>query len=172
MKKEELKELIEGIIIPNGQKGISADMLKSVLLEVADSLGEGGEGGSAGYTFFVNCDMGQIDVTNITESTLESANLLTPEQLEHNRTMFAKITEDINNGKPIPIIDFNMPIDFMEPGTGLDGMVALSAIMSVYVSSEEVRDSIGLPIDFVPFIYAMSEMGIIISPQGYGMLVG
>ena len=46
MKKEELKEFIEGTIIPNKIKGITATMLKEVLLEVADSLGEGSGGGA------------------------------------------------------------------------------------------------------------------------------
>lgn len=175
MKKEELKELIEGVILPNGQKGISADMLKSVLLEVADSLGEGGEGGSggAGYTFFANCDMGQAEGAGTMEETLELTNRLTPAELEHNRTMFAKIEEDVNNGKPMPIINFNLPFNFLEPTIEVEGYMAQLAMGCVYVSSEEVRDSIGVPIDFVPFIFTELTIGAaIVHPQGYVLIMG
>jgi hypothetical protein len=173
MKKEELKELIEGIIVPNGQKGISADMLKSVLLEVADSLGEGGEGGSAGYTFFVNCDMGQAEGAGTAEEALELTNRLTPAELEYNRTMFAKIEEDVNNGKPMPIININFPMNFVEPTIEIEEYVSQVATMSMYIPNEDVLEMIGLPIDLAPVIIAEVYNGmLIIHPQGYGIIMG
>ena len=100
MKKEELKEFIEGTIIPNKIKGITATMLKEVLLEVADSLGEGGGGG---YAIFCNFDdnvLNSDDYKDNLAAGIVASNLLTPEQLEHNKQCFEKIIAEINSGKP------------------------------------------------------------------------
>lgn len=107
MEKEELKELIEGTIIPNKIKGITATMLKEVLLEVADSLGEGG-GGS--YAIFCNYDTEVItndDYKDDFAAGIVASNLLTPEQLEHNKQCFEKIMAEINSGKPMPLIQID-----------------------------------------------------------------
>lgn len=117
MKKEELKEFIEGTIIPNKIKGITATMLKEVLLEVADSLGEGGGGG---YAIFCNYDKEVItsgDYKDNPAAGIVASNLLTPEQLEHNKQCFEKIIAEINSGKPMPPIhvDINPKVVTSDP---------------------------------------------------------
>lgn len=108
MKKEELKEFIEGTIIPNKIKGITATMLKEVLLEVVDSLGEGGGGG---YAIFCNYDVEVLtsdDYKDNPAAGIVASNLLTPEQLEHNKQCFEKIIAEINSGKPMPFIHIDV----------------------------------------------------------------
>lgn len=110
MKKEELKEFIEGTIIPNKIKGITATMLKEVLLEVADSLGEG-NGGGGGYAIFCNFDKNVLtsdDYKDDPAAGIVASNLLTPEQLEHNKQCFEKIIAEINSGKPMPPIQVDI----------------------------------------------------------------
>lgn len=107
MKKEELKEFIEGTIIPNKIKGITATMLKEVLLEIADSLGEGSGGG---YAIFCNFDKNVLtsdDYKDDPAAGIVASNLLTPEQLEHNKQCFEKIIAEINSGKPMPLINID-----------------------------------------------------------------
>lgn len=163
MKKEELKEFIEGTIIPNKIKGITATMLKEVLLEVADSLGEGGGGG---YTFWCNYDTETLNQSDFYAGLVDS-NLLTTEQLEHNKQCFDKIIEEVNNGKPMPLASAD--IMSVESGIGVDFRSNHPLLYVIVTDSELDTFAIG---DFVGFPYiacsSVVNMGAgIITKDGY-----
>lgn len=162
MKKEELKEFIEGTIIPNKIKGITATMLKEVLLEVADSLGEGSGGG--GYTFWCNYDTETFNQPDFYAGLVDS-NLLTTEQLEHNKQCFDKIIEEVNNGKPMPFASADI-MSVSESGSGRSNHPLLYVIV---MDSELDIFAIG---DFVGFPYIMCSSVVyagegVITKDGY-----
>lgn len=166
MKKEELKEFIEGTIIPNKIKGITATMLKEVLLEVADSLGEGGEGGG-GYTFWCNFDAEIFNQPDFYAGLVDS-NLLTTEQLEHNKQCFDKIIEEVNNGKPMPFISADI-MSVSESGSGVDFRYNHPLLSAIVMDSESDVFAIG---DFVGFPYIVSASVVwgqegVITKDGY-----
>lgn len=151
MKKEELKEFIEGTIIPNKIKGITATMLKEVLLEVADSLGEGGGGG--GYAIFCNYDVEVLnsdDYKDDPAAGIVASNLLTPEQLEHNKQCFEKIIAEINSGKPMPSISIDISPNVFGasfPWNTVHTTFPLEAqlVISIEGDGAEMGDVIGYP---------------------------
>jgi hypothetical protein len=82
MTKNEIIEAINATIIPNGQKGITAESLANILLEIVNATPEGGSGGSGQIVFYRG--MPNEDYTEYT---------LTPEQQAHNAEM-AKIIKE------------------------------------------------------------------------------
>ena len=75
MKKEELIEAILATIATNGQKGITAESLANILVEMVNASGEGG--GSGQVVFYIGIP--SEDYTSFT---------LTPEEQAHNAEMF------------------------------------------------------------------------------------
>lgn len=170
MKKEELKEFIEGTIIPNKIKGITATMLKEVLLEVADSLGEGGGGG---YAIFCNYDKEVLtsdDYKDNPAAGIVASNLLTPEQLEHNKQCFEKIIAEINSGKPIPLIniDFN-PKVLADETLSWDNMHMFSSIVMGYLVNNVNGDVFGgaLQVEYPYIVGMLASEEIIFTKEGY-----
>lgn len=170
MKKEELKEFIEGTIIPNKIKGITATMLKEVLLEVADSLGEGGGGG---YAIFCNYDKEVFtsdDYKDNPAAGIVASNLLTPEQLEHNKQCFEKIIAEINSGKPMPLIniDFN-PKVLADETLSWDNMHMFSSIVMGYLVNNVNGDVLGgeLQVEYPYIVGMLASEEIIFTKEGY-----
>lgn len=92
--KEQLIEAIKATITPNNVKAITAESLANLLLEMADAIGQGGGGpsaGGAGVVFYV----GSINV-----DTFEATQ--TPEQKAHNAEMF-QIFANSPMGVPVSI---------------------------------------------------------------------
>lgn len=93
-ENNELREMIEQNIVPNGTKGITGQGLKNTLLEMADAIGQGGGGssaGGAGVVFYV----GSVNL-----ETLET--MQTAEQKAHNAEMF-QIFANSPMGVPVSI---------------------------------------------------------------------
>ena len=83
MTKNEIIEAINATIIPNGQKGITAESLANILLEMVNATPEGGSSSGSGQIVFY-MGMPNEDYTEYT---------LTPEQQAHNAEM-AKIIKE------------------------------------------------------------------------------
>lgn len=171
MKKEELKEFIEGTIIPNKIKGITATMLKEVLLEIADSLGEGSGGGS--YAIFCNFDKNVLtsdDYKDNFAAGIVASNLLTPEQLEHNKQCFEKIIAEINSGKPMPLInvDFN-PKVLGNNSLSWDDMHMFGTIALGYLINNVNGDIFEgvLQVEYPYIIGTFASAEIIFTKEGY-----
>lgn len=83
MNKNEIIEAIQQTIVPNGKKGITAESLANLLMEMVNATPEGESGGSGSITFF--CGLAS---DNIHEATGMIIADLTPEEREHNVKMF------------------------------------------------------------------------------------
>lgn len=82
MTKNEIIEAINATIIPNGQKGITAESLANLLIEMVNATPEGGSSGSGQVVFYFG--MPNEELTEIT---------LTPEEMAHNAEMFKVVKE-------------------------------------------------------------------------------
>lgn len=94
MTKAEIIEAINSTIVANGQKGITAESLANLLIEMASATPEGGSGGSGGLYVYASlpAEMVGVEVT-ITEA-----------QQAHNAEVYAKCLECFNNKTPLPVI--------------------------------------------------------------------
>lgn len=120
MTKNEIIEAINATIIPNGQKGITAESLANLLIEMVNATPEGGSSSGSGQVVFY---MG-IPNEDFTEFTL------TQEQQAHNAEMFKIIKESpITPNASIDISD-NMILSLT--GTGIDAS-GYKQILSSYV---------------------------------------
>lgn len=83
MNKNELIEAIQQTIVPNGKKGITAESLANLLMEMVNATPEGGSGGSGQIVFYAGMPTGE------THEALEMPIFEpTPEQKAHNVEMF------------------------------------------------------------------------------------
>lgn len=170
MKKEELKEFIEGTIIPNKIKGITATMLKEVLLEVADSLGEGGGGG---YAIFCNYDKEVLNSDAYKDNYaagIVASNLLTPEQLEHNKQCFEKIIAEINSGKPMPLISMDInPKIFGSDFYDWNDIRVFSSILEGYLVNNVNGDICNgeLQVGYPYILGGIPNMEVVFTKEGY-----
>lgn len=117
MNKQEIIEAINSTIMPNGQKGITAEALANILTEIVNASGEG-SGGSGGVTFF----LGAVDATDTSNVIVT----LTDEQKAHNAATFEKV----KNASPA----ITASLDATEYYSGIMHMsVKTSALASVCV---------------------------------------
>lgn len=108
MTKNEIIEAINATIMPNGQKGITAESLANLLIEMVNATPEGGSSSGSGQVVFY---MG-IPNEEFTECTLTS------EQQVHNAEMFKIIKESpIAPNASIDISDYMI---LSLTGTGID----------------------------------------------------
>lgn len=93
MAKNEIIEAINSTIVANGQKGITAESLANLLIEMASATPEGGSGN------------GQMVIyMPATEETDGMDIPLTPEQQSNNAEVYAYCLECHNNNTPLPLI--------------------------------------------------------------------
>lgn len=81
MNKTELIEAIQQVIVPNGQKAITAESLANLLTEIVEAMGTGS--GNGQVVFYLG------KLRNEGTPTLD----LTPEQMAHNAEMFNIVKE-------------------------------------------------------------------------------
>ena len=99
----ELYDVIDGNIIENGEKAITAQSLKNTLYALADRIGQGGGGVGGEY----------IDVRYTDKETMTD---LLPEAQEHNVGVYERMWTAIENGGAMPSLSINM-----------DGMVVFAS---------------------------------------------
>ena len=108
MTKAEIIEAINSTIVANGQKGITAESLANLLIEMASATPEG-SGGSGGLHVYVTLPAEFAGVeTSITE-----------EQQAHNAEVYAKCLECFNNKTPLPVIVVDLS-DTFAASTGIE----------------------------------------------------
>lgn len=130
MTKEELKEAIDFTIVANGKKGITAELLASLLHEIVDASGEGGGSSTGGVE---NVFTLTLKVPETGDS--ETGDLITSEPNEANALVRQKLIENIANnnictvflGTVIPNDGFNLftTVSQVSMYAYLDGMLVL-----------------------------------------------
>lgn len=149
-ENNELREMIEQNIVPNGTKGITGQGLKNTLLEMAEAIGQGGSSaGGAGVVFYVG---------SINMDTFEATQ--TPEQKAHNAEMF-QIFANSPMGVPISI-NFNA---LFEEQMGIsEGFTYIETFTSAGYLREDIAIELGMSSAVIDA--KNSEFRVIISADG------
>ena len=147
-ENNELREMIEQNIVPNGTKGITGQGLKNTLLGMADAIG-GSSAGGAGVVFYV----GSINL-----ETSEATQ--TPEQKAHNAEMF-QIFANSPMGVPISI---NLNAVLEEQYGTSEGFTYIATMTNVIYVGEDVAVPLGAPSAMIEAYNA--EFYTIISADG------
>lgn len=111
MSKEELIEAINGTLISNEEKAITADALRNLLTDIVENSGNGGRGG---MTFQISA--------GINEDREEI--FVTPEQIANNKEQIDILKQLHDEGKPTP------PIALETSGT-MEGIEMSQIMMSI-----------------------------------------
>ena len=128
MTKNEIIEAINSTIIPNGQKGITAEALANILVEMANASGGGG-GGVTVYVGMVDAETGAVTLTD--------------EQKALNAEAFRQIKE----GNRLVIVDMS---ELMSAQYG--AQVGMSTVaMGVAHFPPEAAAVLGMSDEFVTF---------------------
>lgn len=139
MTKNEIIEAINATIIPNGQKGITAESLANLLIEMVNATPEGGSSSGSGQVVFY---MG-IQNEEATEFTL------TQEQQAHNAEMFKIIKESPIT--PNASIDVSDTMSIGITGAGIDAS-GFKYILSAYILGyipKPLAEMEGLPDEYI-----------------------
>lgn len=94
MNKQELIEAIEATLVPNGNKAITADALRNLLIDIVENSGGGGQGG--GITLQLSMEIDETGNVEVPTTT--------PEQIAHNKEQIDILKQLHDEGKPIPPI--------------------------------------------------------------------
>ena len=131
MTKAEIIEAINSTIVANGQKGITAESLANLLIEMASATPEG-SGGSGGLYIYapLPADYFGIEVP------------ITEEQQAHNAEVYAKCLECFNNKTPLPIISVDLSAAFTT-ATGAE-VCYIDAAWNTIFTPIEVEGLLGL----------------------------
>lgn len=133
MTKAEIIEAINSTIVANGQKGITAESLANLLIEMASATPEG-SGGSGGLHVYVPLPAEVVDVDIP----------ITEEQQAHNAEVYAKCLECFNNKTPLPVIVADLS-DAFEAAMGVECIYTEVSFNSVF-TPVEVNGMVGLTI--------------------------
>lgn len=154
MSKSELKDAINSTIIPNGQKGITAESLNNILTEMVDAAGEGGSsGGDGGIVRVPFLFMGTSEFTKeAAQSLVEEFGAFAPDggvkldqqlsaMFETNAALFVKFLEDARNGNSsiaildqTPIMNIIMEISMGSSGPGTSWVESSPILVEVYTN--------------------------------------
>lgn len=133
MNKEEIIEAINSTIVTNGQKGITAESLANILIEMASATPEGGGNGSLVVYIPLTADTSGVDVP------------LTSEQQSHNAEVYAKCLECFNNDVSLPSILLDLSSGY-EVLMGAKVKVTEVPMMSIF-TAEGIEGVVGLAVD-------------------------
>lgn len=145
MNKQEIIEAINSTIMPNGQKGITAEALANILIEMANASG----GGGGGVTFYIG---------NVDSSTETPTITVTEEQKVHNAEMF----QVVKNAEHLPsvVVDFS---EYYSSMTGLPYRLAEPSAMIAYISPEAAEEA-GAPNEAIGL--SAGGLDFIVNPDG------
>lgn len=129
MNKQDIIEAINSTIMPNGQKGITAEALANILIEMANASGSGGSGGVTVYLGMVDAETGAVTLTD--------------EQKALNAEAFRQIKE----GNRLVIVDMS---EFMSAEYGAQVGASAVAMGAVHFPPETAA-LFGMPDEFVAF---------------------
>lgn len=118
MTKEEILEAINSTIVTNGQKGITAESLNNILVELANSGGSG----AGGVTFY----MGNVDT---------SSNPFTATQSETQKLHNAEMFQIIKNAEQIPPVYIDLSETYYAQ-MGVMGKFAEPSMLVGYIPAE------------------------------------
>lgn len=144
MTKNELIEAINSTIIPNGQKGITAESLNLILNELVNS-----GGGTGGVTFYVS---------SIDTSTETPVVTVTEERKAHNAEMF----QIVKNAEQLPPVMIDMS-DYYSANMGMPARMAISSMVVGYVPAE-AAELMGISNECIALETA--DMSLQVSPDG------
>lgn len=143
MTKAEIIETINSTIVANGQKGITAESLANILIEMASATPEGGSGGSGGALFYAGVPNEDSTAFN-----------LTAEELEHNVAMYNTFVT--SNAVPVSIDMTRQYLEMMAAEGLPEGIT--SENVKMYLTSMEVS-------------YASEEAAAIMGSPYYGIML-
>lgn len=154
MTKAEIIEAINSTIVANGQKGITAESLANLLIEMASATPEGGSGGSGGALFYAG-------VLNEDQTAFN----LTAEELEHNAAMYNTFVT--SNAVPVSIDMTRYYLEMMAAeglpeGITSENIKMCMTSMEVSYVSEEAAAILGSPY----YGITLSELQVFIQPDG------
>lgn len=92
MTKQEILDAINATIVANGQKGITAESLANILVEMVNAAGEGGSGSEV-----IKISNSEFTADRIILST-------TDEDAEHNAPVYAKYISSLSGNAPMNIL--------------------------------------------------------------------
>lgn len=144
MNKQEIIEAINSTIMPNGQKGITAEALANILIEMANASG----GGGAGAVVYVGTRDESTDTLSQTD-----------EQKLHNAEVFQLVKRSEG-----PVSVFIDASDQYEQSFGVTVRAhALAAKVSYF--PQESASLVGLPTEAI--VFAVFDVGeILLLPDG------
>lgn len=140
MNKQEIIEAINSTIMPNGQKGITAEALANILIEMANASGGGGGGG--GVTVYV----GDID---------QSTGVAT--QTEAEKAHNAEVFLTIKNAVVFPTVN----LDMSKPYSVSIGAVGAKYVLindGILYMPQEVAEALGAPSEIIGFTTMIGDM--------------
>lgn len=138
-ENNELYDVIDANIVPNGVKGITAQGLKNTLYAMADKIGEGGGGSNVGagglYIYFG---------TPVSDSAGEISQ--TPEQKAHNAEVFKIIKKSaVIPPLSVDITDYMLALEELPDGVDATGMKTFTSVQMTQYYTEELASFVGLP---------------------------
>lgn len=130
MKKEELIDIITNTIVSNGEKGITAELLSNVLIEIVNSIENTSSVGGS-----LTIKISEFDFALGTFASSESDKI-------HNAEVFVKFEQSVVSGSPIMLgLDLTEAYKLVT-GTPID--FAWFTPISIEYISEENAPSLGL----------------------------
>lgn len=147
MNKAELIEAINATIAPNGVKGITAESLANILIEMVNAAGGGG-GGSLSV-ILAGEDFGIAP---------------TEASLSHNADVYEKVKQAVLAGEALPYIyvDFSLLIGAEgEEGTPEVSVTAMNAMMISFGYDENVPENNGLALQSAEGAFVLFPDGTI-----------